>query len=264
MEKKVVIVTGASSGIGAAVARRLGRDGHRLVLAARRVDRLDQVAADVEKAGGQALVVVTDVTRLEDCQAMHKRCIEKWGRVDVLFNNAGMGSDKPLAQMSLDEIQYKLQLNLYSVIQCTHIVLATMLEQKSGHIINTSSLAGLVALPGNTIYSATKYGVVGFSDALRREMRYLGTGVQVSAFCPGFVPSEINETLKAHAEGRPDAPCVPGLMAPEYVADQVEWLIRHPRRIFILPKSWSILIEVAHNFPWLADALVKFFRPKGR
>jgi short-subunit dehydrogenase len=257
---KVVIITGASSGIGAATARRLARDGMRLTLAARRVDRLKQVAEDVEHLGGEVLLVPTDVRNREDLQRMVQGTLDRWGRIDVLFNNAGVGHDKPLVNVEPDHIRDEIHVNLTAVIECAQIVLPVMLRQKSGHIINTSSISGLIASPGGSIYCATKFGVDGFSDALRRELR--GSGVHVSSFCPGYTPSEISPQLKAHAEGRPDAPHCPGLMPVTYVADQIARLIRHPRRRMILPPSWGFLVVVAFLFPGLADLLVSSFQPK--
>ncbi len=258
MDKKIVIITGASSGIGAAVARRLGREGMRLVLASRRADRLEMVAGDVRKTGGEALILPTDVTQQADIDAMVQTTLAKWGRVDVLFNNAGAGLDLPFVKWESDQITDKVNTNLVAVMACAHAVLPAMLEQKSGHIINNSSIAGLVAV--STVYSATKYGVVGFSDALRREL--LKTGVDVSAFCPGFTPSEFSANLKAHAEGRLDAPRYPGLMPVSYVADQVAWLMDHPRRIHVIPRSWRLLVQTAYLFPALADWLVPMFGSK--
>ena len=258
MDKKVVIITGASSGIGAAVARRLGREGLRLSLAARRTDRLESVAEDVRKAGGEALVVPTDITNQAEIDRMVQATIVQWGRVDVLFNNAGASMELPFVKWEREQIINKVNTNLVAVMSCAHAVLPAMLKQKSGHIINNSSIAGLVAVA--TVYSATKYGVVGFSDALRREL--LKTGVVVSALCPGFTPSEFSTNLRAHAENRPDAPRYPGLMPVSYVADQVAWLIDHPRRIHVIPKSWKLLVLAAYVFPRLADLLVPMFGSK--
>jgi short-subunit dehydrogenase len=258
MDKKVVIITGASSGIGAAVAKRLGQDGMRLTLAARRTDRLQAVAEEVRASGGEALVLQTDVTRQVDLDAMLAATLERWGRVDVLFNNAGMGVDRSFVDLTPDQIARAVNLNLLAVMTCAHTVLPVMLKQKSGHIINTSSLAGLVAV--STVYTGTKFGVVGFSDGLRREL--LKTGVHVSAFCPGFTPSEISEDLKAHYENRPEAPRFPGLMSNQYVADQVAFLVDHPRRIFAIPKSWRFLVQLAYVAPWLADLLYPLFGSK--
>jgi short-subunit dehydrogenase len=257
---RVVIITGASSGIGAATARRLARDGMRLVLAARRQDRLQQVAADVIALGGEALVVPTDVCIRDDIQRMLQATLDRWGRIDVLLNNAGIGHDGLFANIKPATIRNEVHINLTAVIECAQAVLPVMLRQKSGHIINTSSIAGLIAIPGSTIYSATKFGINGFSDSLRRELR--GTGIQISAFCPGFTPSEISPQLRAVAEGRPDAPHVVGLMPVAYVADQVARLIRHPRRRMVIPYSWQILVVVAFLFPGLADALIFSFLPK--
>jgi len=260
MDKRVIIITGASSGIGAAVARRLAKDGWCLTLAARRTDRLEQLAQEVRTLGGEALVVPADVSQLADIERIVNASLERWGRVDVLFNNAGVSLENALTQTSPEAIHTELMINLEAVILCARQVLPIMRKQKSGHIINTSSQAGLVALPGSSIYSATKFGVVGFSDALRRGLR--GSGVHVSAFCPGFTPSEINPGLKAHYEGSPDAARVPGLMPNTYVADQVRWLIDHPRRIFVIPKTWRVLVLLAYFFPWLADVLVTKFGPQ--
>jgi len=262
MDKKVIIITGASSGIGATVARRLGKEGICLTLAARRTDRLEEVAENVRKSGGEVLVLTADVTRNEDIQHIVQATLKRWGRVDVLFNNAGVGLDEDLSVMSADAIHKELMINLEAVIQCAREVLPIMLKQKSGHIINTSSMAGLVATPGNSIYVASKFGVVGFSDALRRELQ--GSGVKVSAFCPGFTPSEISQRLKKHYEGSADAEKIPGLMPSSYVAEQVEWLINHPRRIFVIPKTWRVLVLVAFLVPGLADALITKFTPRER
>jgi short-subunit dehydrogenase len=178
----------------------------------------------------------------------------------VLLNNAGLGHDKPLIRIKPEKIHDEIHINLIAVIECAQVVLPVMLRQKSGHIINVASMAGLIATPGSTIYSATKFGVNGFSDALRRELR--GSGIHVSAFCPGYTPTEISPELKAIAEGRPSAPRMPGLMPVTYVADQIARLIRHPRRRVIIPPSWKFLVIIAFLFPGIADALVPLFQAK--
>jgi short-subunit dehydrogenase len=262
MENKVVIITGASSGIGAATALRLAREGMKLTLAARRVERLEQVASQVEALGGEALAVQVDVCQREDIERMLQATLERWGRIDVLINNAGVGNEARLTKFPPGEIHRRIHTNLIAVIECTQAVLPTMLSQKAGHIINVASIAGLIATPGSAVYCAGKFGVVGFTDALYRDL--LGTGVHVSAFCPGFTPTEISPILQAHAEGKPDAPYVPGLMPVEYVADQLARLIRHPRRRVVVPKSWSVLVFLAFLFPRLVDWLSPVFKAKGK
>lgn len=186
MDKKVILITGASSGIGEGLARHLGGEGTRLALAARRTDRLEKLAEEIRRAGGEALVLTVDVTRRQDIQHMLQVTLERWGRVDVLFNNAGVSFDEGLVNTEPEVIHAELMVNLEAVILCAKEVLPIMLRQKSGHIINNSSLSGLIATPGNSIYSASKYGVVGFSEALRRELH--GSGVECLRLLSGLYP----------------------------------------------------------------------------
>jgi short-subunit dehydrogenase len=260
MHNQVMIITGASSGIGAATARRVARDRVRLTLAGRREDRLRGVARDVEQLQSEALIVPTDVTNRADIRRMVQSTLDRWGRVDVLVNNAGVSYDEPLVDLDPDKVRAEVQVNLIAPIECTQAVLPVMLRQKSGHIINIASLEGLIATPGSSVYCATKFGVFGFSDSLRRQLR--DTGIHISAFCPGYTPSELTPRLKAHVEGGPDAPHHPGLMPTDYVADQMARLVRHPRRLVVLPRSWSVLVLVAFLFPGVADVLVSRFKAK--
>ncbi len=257
---KVVIITGASSGIGAAVARRLARDGMRLTLAARRLDRLELVAADVHALGGEALIAETDVRNRDELRRMVDATLDQWGRIDVLINNAGITRDRLLVRFSPEKISAEIHTNLIAAIECTQMVLPTMLRQKSGHIINISSVAGLVGTPGSTVYSASKFGIIGFSDALRRELQK--TRIHVSAFCPGYTPTELSPDLKAIAEGLPNAPHMPGLIPVNYVADQIARLINHPRGRVIIPASWKLMVFVSTLFPSIADKLLPLFQPR--
>jgi short-subunit dehydrogenase len=260
MNKPVIIITGASSGIGAATARCFAREHVCLTLAARRADRLQSVAADVEQLGSEALIVQTDVTQRAAIDHMVQSTLERWGQVDVLVNNAGISFDEPLVDLEPDKIRAEVQVNLISVIECAQAVLPSMLRRKSGHIINIASIEGLIATPGSSVYCATKFGVFGFSDALRRQLR--GSGVHVSALCPGYTPSELTPRLKAVVDGRPDAPHHPGLMPTDYVASQIVRLAHHPRRLVVLPRSWGILVVTSFLFPWLTDALASRFKAR--
>jgi len=260
MIKPVIIITGASSGIGAATARRLAQEQVCLTLAARRASRLQELARQVEALGSEALIIPTDVTQRADIRRMLQATLERWGRVDVLLNNAGVSFDEPLVELDPEKVRNEVAVNLIAVIECAQAVLPVMLRQKSGHIINVASIEGLIATPGSSVYCATKFGVFGFSDALRRQLR--GSGVHVSAVCPGYTPSEITPRLKAIVDGSPEVVHHPGLMPTAYVADQIARLVRHPRRLVVLPRSWSVLVTVAFLFPGLADRLVPSFKAK--
>ena len=240
--------------------KRLAQDGARITLAARRAEKLAKLANEVETLGGEALVVQTDVSKRADIEHMIQATLERWGRIDVLVNNAGIGGDVSFLDIDPDKVRKEVHINLIAVIECAQVVLPIMLRQKSGHIVNVASLAGLVAPPESTVYSATKFGVNGFSDSLRRELH--NTGISVSAFCPGYTPSEISPILKAHAEKQADAPSVPGLMPITYVADQLADLIYRPRRRLVIPVGWRPFIALGRLFPALADALMPLFRSK--
>jgi len=180
IKNKVVIVTGASSGIGEATARQFGKEGARLVLAARRVDRLELLAQEIHAlhSGAETLVVQADLSKLEDIQSLIKQTLDKFGRIDVLINNAGFGRLDWLENLDpVKDIQAQFDVNVLGVIQTTRQVLPIMIRQRSGHIINMGSMAGLVATPTYTVYAASKHAVHGFSEALRREVKPWGIDV---------------------------------------------------------------------------------------
>src|SRR6185503_3666277 len=174
VKDKVIIVTGASSGIGEATARQFAGEGAKVVLAARRVDRLESLAQEIDRmgAGAETLVVQADLSKLEDIQSLINQTLNKYGRIDVLVNNAGFGRLDWLEKLDpLKDIQSQFDVNVLGVIQTTRQALPVMMKQRSGHIINMCSMAGLVATPTYTIYAACKHAVHGFSEALRREVK---------------------------------------------------------------------------------------------
>ena len=254
---KVVIITGASQGIGAEVAKQAARAGARVVLASRRIERLKALEDEIRAAGGEACAIPTDVRVRSEVTNLVKATIDHWGRLDVLFNNAGLSYDEPLLKMDPQKVHEEMEVNLLGLIDCAQAVVKRMLMQRSGHIVNMASIAGLIGLPGNTIYNASKWGVVGFSEGLNREVsRY---GVRVSAFCPGFVATDFSPRLKAIKENLAGAAKVPGVMSVGYVGRQALWLMQHPRRRYIIPHSWTILVWAAQTFPWGADWIIPHF-----
>jgi short-subunit dehydrogenase len=184
----VAVVTGASSGFGELTSRLLAKEGASVVLAARRVERLEALAAEIEGHGGRALAVKCDVTETADLQGLRGRVDEAFGRCDVLINNAGIPGGGRFEDLSLEQIEQVIRVNLLGVLFCTKAFLPMMLEQGAGHIVNVASLAGRYATPGASVYSASKHGVVAFSEALYYELG--PRGILVTSVNPGFAATE--------------------------------------------------------------------------
>ncbi|HEX6330208.1 MAG TPA: SDR family oxidoreductase [Actinomycetota bacterium] len=184
----VVVVTGASSGIGEATALRFARAGSRVVLAARRLDRLESLEERIRTRGGEALPVRCDVTDGADVASLVEATLGAFGRCDVLVNNAGIPGGGRFEAVSVEEVERVVRVNLLSVLLVTKAFLPEMLERGRGHVVNVASLAGRYAVPGAAVYSATKHGVVAFSEALFHELE--PQGVLVTAVNPGFAKTE--------------------------------------------------------------------------
>lgn len=197
---RTAMVTGASSGIGAATARLLSEQGYRVVLAARRVARLEQLAGELP---GPSLVVAMDVRDEAQVAAAFDQVARACGGVDVLINNAGMGTRAPLTEGDVGAWRQMLEVNVLGLCVCTHHAVAQMRARgDQGHVIHVSSMAAHRVPPGSGVYSATKYAVRSLTEGLRQELRALGSGVRVTAVSPGFVETEF-ATVYNH--GDPDA-----------------------------------------------------------
>ena len=189
LEGKVAAITGASSGIGEATALALAAEGAAVALAARREDRIADLAGRIEKDGGSALAVATDVTNEEQANAFVARANEELGGLDVLVNNAGVMLLGPVAGAPTDQWRQMIEVNLLGLLYCTHAALPIMGAAGSGDIVNVASVAGRTANFGSGVYNMTKWGVVGFSEALRQECGR--AGVRVTAIEPGWVDTEL-------------------------------------------------------------------------
>ncbi|MEV6631150.1 SDR family oxidoreductase [Actinoplanes sp. NPDC051470] len=233
----VVILTGASSGIGEATALRLGRPGMTLVLAARRVPELTAVRARIEANGGAAVVVPTDVGDPEAVTALVEQARAVTGRIDALVNNAGVGTNASVLAED-HSVDRAIDINLRAPIRLMRAVVPIMEEQRSGTIVNIGSVAGEVGIGG--VYSATKFGLRGMTDSVRRELA--GTGVTVTLIEPGYIATPGN----AHRSGLP---------GPEIVAAAVESALRRPRRRIIVPFKYRGAVVAAHLFPAIADRI---------
>ncbi len=248
---KAVIITGASSGIGEAAAREFGREGAKVVLAARRVDRLQLLAQEIEAMSAEAFVVQADLSKLNDIQSLVERTLEKFGRIDVLVNNAGFGRLDWLENLDpVRDIQAQIDVNVMGVIQTTRQVLPVMIKQRSGSIINMCSMAGLVGTPTYTIYAASKHAVHGFSEALRREVK--PWGIDVSIIYPGGVVTEFGQHAGIKRKTKATTPRFM-LLTAEQVGRAVVKLVRHPRRMWIIPWLWSVTVFLNKFFPAFVD-----------
>jgi NAD(P)-dependent dehydrogenase (short-subunit alcohol dehydrogenase family) len=233
----VAIVTGASSGIGAATACELGRRGAKVVVAARRAEALDEQVRAIQRAGAEALAVPTDVSVASDLKLLVDRTMAEFGRIDVLVNNAGAGWSRPLASSPTDRLVELVEVNLLGALLLTRLVLPGMLERRRGSIISVASLSGRVAM--EPLYSATKYGLRGFSLALRRQLK--GTGVSVSLVSPG----NIRTAMTARVGQR--------LPEPDLVARTIAGLVTHPRREVVVPRRHYAIAWLEQLLPGVAD-----------
>lgn len=214
----VAVVTGASSGIGEATAMLLAREGARVVLAARRLERLEALAERIAARGGEALPVRCDVTVRRDLEELAARTDEAYGRCDVLVNNAGIPGGGPFRTLTAQQIEQVVRVNVLGVMLGTHAFLPMMLERRRGHVVNVASLAGRFATPGSAVYGATKHAAVAFSESLFYELRPLG--ILVTAVNPGFT----------RTEGFPqDGIPRPLVMRPERVARVIVDVVRRGR-----------------------------------
>jgi clavulanate-9-aldehyde reducatase len=186
---KVAAITGASSGIGEATALALAGAGAAVSLAARRTDRIEELARRIESDGGRALAVPTDVTKEEEARAFVERTNEELGRLDILVNNAGLMLLGPVYGADTSEWRNMVEINMLGLLYCTHAALPVMGGQGAGHIVNISSVAGRNATFGAAVYNLTKFGVNGFSEALRQELS--PANVRVTVVEPGFVATEL-------------------------------------------------------------------------
>jgi NADP-dependent 3-hydroxy acid dehydrogenase YdfG len=190
-ESKVILITGASSGIGEGAARLLAAQGHRLVIGARRTDRLAELAQSIEAAGGVVRYRELDVTSADDTAAFACFALDAFGRIDVLVNNAGVMPLSPLNALKVDEWNRMIDVNVRGVLHGIAAVLPTMEAQGQGQVINISSIGGLSVSPTAAVYCATKFAVRAISDGLRQET----DKIRVTVICPGVVESELADTI---------------------------------------------------------------------
>lgn len=193
IENKIVVITGASSGLGEATARLLAAEGARVVLGARRVARIQAVADELTASGGKALAIPTDVTDIDQVQRLVDVAVQTYGRIDVMINNAGLMPQSPLERRKIDDWNRMIDVNIKGVLYGIAAALPYMQQQKAGHIINVSSVAGHKVRAGGAVYAATKHAVLALSEGLRQEVKPYN--IRTTVISPGAVATELPNSI---------------------------------------------------------------------
>ncbi len=236
---KVVVITGASSGLGEAAARMLAAEGAIVVLGARRADRITSLANEINKNGGKALAIPTDVTVAEHVKRLVDSAVNTYGRIDVMINNAGLMPHSPLERLKIDDWNLMIDVNIKGVLYGIAAALPHMTKQKSGQIINVSSVAGHKVNPGGAVYSATKHAVLAISEGLRQEVKPYN--IRTTVISPGAVATEL-----------PDSATEP---------DVAEGIKKFYEQVAIQPDSFARCVVFAMSQPDDMDVNEILFRP---
>jgi NAD(P)-dependent dehydrogenase (short-subunit alcohol dehydrogenase family) len=236
MDRRAAIVTGASSGIGLAIARVLGEEGLSVTMAARRPEKLDSAVQELGAEGLDVNGVAANVEEESEIQKVVAAHREHYGRLDVLVNNAGLGVAEPVGETRTKWLDKQLDVNLRSIVlfyrECVELLKAAGAEHRSALVVNTASIAGKRGIGGNAVYSATKHGVVGWSESMNSELN--GFGIKSTALCPAFVDTPMTDYIKEHV--KPE-----DMIRPQDVAEAVRYLLKLsptcvvPEMLFLRP-----------------------------
>ena len=258
---KVIIITGASSGIGLASARLFGSFGAKVVMAARHLDVLEKEAPTVSANLDNVLCVQTDVTSEEQCRNLIEKTVEKFGKIDILVNNAGISMRAMFKDLDLCVIKKLMDVNFWGTVNCTKYALPYLLETK-GSVVGVISIAGYSALPARTGYSSSKYAIRGFLDTIRIEHLY--DGLHVMVFAPGYTASNVrNAALTADGSAQGETPLDEGkLMSAEECAEYLAKGLRKRKAEMILTGLGKVTVLAHRLFPRLTDKLTYSFIAK--
>jgi short-subunit dehydrogenase len=248
MKNKVIIITGASSGIGKACAEKFGEMGAKVVLAARNIENLNEAALQLQQSNIDVLAVQCDVSKKEDCEKLINETITKYGQIDVLINNAGISMRALFNDTDLSVLERVMNINFWGTVYCTKYALPFLLKSK-GSVVGVSSIAGYLGLPARTGYSASKYAMQGFLDALRTEN--LKTGLHVMVACPGFTASNIRNTaLSSDGSAQGESPRKEEkMMTTEEVANYIYNGVANRKRTLVLTIEGKLAVFLGKLFP---------------
>jgi Short-chain dehydrogenases of various substrate specificities len=260
LRDKVIIITGASSGIGLATAKRFAQYGSKLVLAARSIDKLEAIMAEMPNPN-DVLCVKTDVSVEVDCANMVSKAVEKFGRIDVLINNAGISMRALFSDVDLSVMKRLMDVNYWGTVYCTKFALPFLLKSK-GSVVGVISIAGFNGLPARAGYTSSKYAIRGFLDSLRIE--HLFDGLHVMVFSPGFTASNIRNVALL-ADGSPQG-CTPRdesrMMTAEHVAKYLErGLVRRKASVILTPIG-KMYVKLNQFFPRWSDKIGYYYMAK--
>lgn len=255
MKDKVVIITGASSGIGKALAMEMAARGAKVVIAARTSDKLEAIVSTLETSGTDVLAIKTDVSVEADCQNLVDNTVKHFGQIDILINNAGISMRALFEETDIDVIRKLMDINFWGTLYCTKYALPHILKSK-GSVVGISSVAGFKGLPGRTGYSASKFAIQGFLETLRIENMKKGLHVMIA--CPGFTSSNIRNTaLAADGSMQGESPRDENSMMPaEEVARRIANAIEKRKKIVIMTTQGKMTVFLNKWLPFFMDKMV--------
>ena len=255
METKVVVITGASSGIGLACAKKFFQEGYHVVVTGRDEKRLHDAIANLPKQENQVLPFAADVSIEADCKRVMEETLNKFGRIDILINNAGISMRALFEDLNLDVIRKVMDTNFWGAVYCTKYALPSILKNK-GSVVGISSIAGKKGLPGRTGYSSSKFALEGFLETLRTEN--IKKDLHVLVACPGFTASRIRQTaLAADGNTQGESPRdEKKMMSAEAVADRIFIAVRNRKRDLVLTTQGRLAVWIGRLLPSLSDRLV--------
>ena len=260
-QQRVAVITGASSGIGAATAVEFARRGYAVVLAARRPQKLDEAADRCRKVSGSPediLAVPTDVSDARQVEALIRQVLDRFGRLDVMVNNAGFGVNARVHETTDRQMREIFDVNFFGVFYGCKVAAAVMMQQRSGHIFNISSVIGKRGCPFNGAYSATKFAVCGLTEAMRVEM--MPYNVRVTSVCPGLTDTDFFRAVRGGTSlNRSSYARIRGLMPTEKIARKIARTVGRNKPELVFSAGGRLLVYISARWPRLADRIMKFY-----
>ncbi|MBN1331848.1 SDR family NAD(P)-dependent oxidoreductase [Candidatus Dojkabacteria bacterium] len=249
-QNKNILITGASSGIGAAFAKQVAEDKCNIVLASRNISKLKKTAEMVENLGSTAIIIQTDVTKEDEIRNLFLEAKRKLGTIDLVFNNAGLGHIAKIHELTVDQIRQIIDVNVFGMITVSKFAAEVFTRQKSGHLIMTSSLAGLITLPEWSVYVASKWAILGFADSMRQEMKQYN--VKVTTLHPGAVSTEFFDKDKADIDIKEAGQAI----SPEKVSEALYKASFTNKNRILIPSSTKMYAFLYKYAPSLVKYLI--------